>query len=931
VGKSLFNLGDVVKNLLFKIFFSVLVMTIIYGQDWEVVKQANITTLNVRKFKMFDQSNGAVIGRTEFLKTTDGGLTWTIVYQNPEVAWNSGTIFDDSVAYTGGLKGYIYKTVNGGIDWTMVGDTANFGAEGINDIDAVTADTVYAVTNKGSVLKTTDGGQTWVKVPQFTSKALMHVAFASTNVGVVASNLSTTVLSWYTVDGGNTWTEVSLAEIFPSTCSPKKLVSLAAYRPGNFLFGGSYRCKFFSSDSGKTYARIGDSSSVAINLLTAQIINPNTMITCGDNGLVQLSTDGGASWSDRSIPCSQTINRSAYFLNSEVGIVLSQYSGQWFRTINGGITWIPINLWPWIEFSNIVGISNDKLFATGADGGEIAVSTNLGISWNYPDNSLVTLQGGITECKFINQDVGYIATSVGELYKTTNGGLEWSFISSPFYENAYSFYSFNFINEDTLFAGSKKGSLIYSYDGGASWTETTLGSNIIYDIWPLSGTRVLLVGSSGAFWVFDIANNILTSNAFGTVNQNAIAVRDNVVIVISKPNIFRTTLDQLDTLTAVYTSDNSSQDEFWDIEFFNDSLVYAVGEGGIILKSSDTGLTWTKEDSITNSTYRSIYAGEKSLWAAGDNGIIIKLDLGYPEITITEAIADANADFIPDRLDQKVTVKGFVSTPNFSSAGMGYGLQDQSAGIYLSASSALATLNPGDEVEVGGIIKQVNGLSEISPITGEDIIILSTGNQLDTLLITIADIGESFENRLVIIKDVRLTEGSTWPLEGSDKDLTVTDSTDTLVMRIDQDTDLDGWAEPPTLTFDLIGIITQSTTKIPADDGYQIMPRFQADIHKMGDDAVEPDAMPRTFALYQNYPNPFNPTTTISFDLPEDVRVNLVVFNMLGQQVAILKNEPMLTGSYNINFNASNLASGIYFYRIQAGVHQSWKKMMILK
>jgi hypothetical protein len=133
------------------------------------------------------------------------------------------------------------------------------------------------------------------------------------------------------------------------------------------------------------------------------------------------------------------------------------------------------------------------------------------------------------------------------------------------------------------------------------------------------------------------------------------------------------------------------------------------------------------------------------------------------------------------------------------------------------------------------------------------------------------------------------------------------------------------------LTFDLIGIITQSTTKIPADDGYQIMPRFQADIHKMGDDAVEPDAMPRTFALYQNYPNPFNPTTTISFDLPEDVRVNLVVFNMLGQQVAILKNEPMLTGSYNINFNASNLASGIYFYRIQAGVHQSWKKMMILK
>jgi len=920
-----------VKNFLIKIFVSALIITIAYGQDWEVVKQADITALYAKKIKMFDQSNGAIIGCTEFLKTTDGGLNWTIVYQNPEVEWNNGTILDESVAYTGSTKGFIYKTVNGGIDWMMVGDTASFSAENINDIEAVTADTVFAVTSKGSVLKTTDGGQTWIKVAQLMSKALMHVAFASTNVGVVASSSSTAVLSWYTVDGGNTWTEVSLAELFPSTCTPKNLFSLAAYRPGNFLFGGSYKCKFFSSDSGKTYTRIGDSSTVAVSLRTAQIINPDTMITCGDDGLVQLSTDGGVSWSDRSIPCSQSINRSAYFLNSEVGIALSQYSGQWFRTVNGGITWIPINPWPWIKFSNIVGISAEKLIVTGADGGEIAVSTNKGVNWSYPDNSLVVLQGGITECKFINQDVGYIATNAGELYKTTNGGLEWSFISSPFYENAYSYYSFNCINEDTLFAGSKKGSMIYSYDGGTSWTEATCSSHFIYDIWPFSGNKIIVVEGVGSFGVFDIAANTFTEKVYGTGNQNAVAVRDSIVIVVSKPNIYRTTLDQLDTLTAVYISDNSSQDEFWDVEFFNDSLVYVVGEGGIILKSADTGQTWTKEDSITSLTYRSICAGEKSLWAAGDNGTIVKLDLGYPELMITEAVTDANADFIPDRLGQTVTVKGFISTPNFSTAGMGYGLQDQTAGIYLSASSALANLNPGDEVEVGGIIKQVNGLSEIAPITGDDITLISNGNPLDTLLITIADIGEFFENRLVVIKDVRLTGGSTWPVEGSDQELTITDSTDTLVMRIDQDTDLDGWAEPPTLAFDVIGIITQSTTKIPADDGYQIMPRFQTDIHKIGGDAVEPEARPRAFALYQNYPNPFNPTTTISFDLPEDVRINLIVFNMLGQQVAILKNESMSAGYYHINFNASSLASGIYFYRIQAGEHQSWKKMMILK
>jgi photosystem II stability/assembly factor-like uncharacterized protein len=917
-----------VKNFLFRTLFLALIVTITFGQNWEVVKQSNVTAVNARKIKMFDQHNGAIIGGTEFLKTTDGGLTWTTVYQNPDVAWNNGTIFDESVAYTGSTNGRIYKTANGGIDWTMVGDTANFGTETINGIDAVTADTVYAVTNKGSVLKTTDGGQSWTRDTLFTGNLLQHVAFASTRVGIVAT--MTTALTWYTVDGGDSWTQVNVAELFPESCTQTFLFSIDAFAPGNFLLVGSHTCKFLSSDSGKTYTQKGNFTLEMTSLRAAQLINANTMLAGGQNGIVQLSTDGGANWSDRPIPCNQLIYRSAYFLNSEVGFVLAQY-GQWFRTENGGTSWIPVNPWPWIKFSNIVGISDDKFVATGADGGEIAVSTTRGVSWNYPDNSLVLLQGGINECKFVNQDVGFVATSVGELYKTTNGGSEWSFISSPFYEDAYSFYAFNFINEDTLFAGSKLGSFIYSYDGGASWTETTWGSNMIYDICPLSGARVLAGGSAGAFWVFDIANNSLTSKAFGTANQNAIAVRDSVVIVVSRPNIYRTTLTRLDTLVTVYTSDNTAQDEFFDVEFFNNSLVYVVGEGGIILKSADTGLTWTKEDSLTDLAYRSICAGKNSLLVVGDNGIILKLDFGYPAMTIAEAIDDANTDFIPDQLDQTITVKGVVSTPNFSADGMGYGLQDQTAGIYLSAASALTALNLGDEVEITGIIKQDSGLTEISPITGEDIILLSSGNQLDTLMVTIGEIDESFENRLVRINNVRLTEGDTWPAEGSDKNLIITDSTNTLVMRIDQDTDLDGWAEFPPAAFDVIGIVTQSTTKIPADDGYRIMPRFQTDIKKIIDNAVKPEARPGTFALYQNYPNPFNPTTTISFDLPEDVRVSLIVFNVLGQQVAVLKNESMSAGSYNINFNASDLASGIYIYRIQAGEHQSRKKLMILK
>jgi hypothetical protein len=86
-----------------------------------------------------------------------------------------------------------------------------------------------------------------------------------------------------------------------------------------------------------------------------------------------------------------------------------------------------------------------------------------------------------------------------------------------------------------------------------------------------------------------------------------------------------------------------------------------------------------------------------------------------------------------------------------------------------------------------------------------------------------------------------------------------------------------------------------------------------------------------TFSLDQNYPNPFNPGTMISYSLPERTNVSLAVFNSLGQQVANLVNGESEAGYHDVQFNASNLASGIYFYRLQAGSFVQTHKMMLLK
>jgi hypothetical protein len=85
------------------------------------------------------------------------------------------------------------------------------------------------------------------------------------------------------------------------------------------------------------------------------------------------------------------------------------------------------------------------------------------------------------------------------------------------------------------------------------------------------------------------------------------------------------------------------------------------------------------------------------------------------------------------------------------------------------------------------------------------------------------------------------------------------------------------------------------------------------------------------YKLNQNYPNPFNPTTTISYQIPVENHVTLKIYDVLGAEVATLINAKQAAGSYDVTFNASNLASGIYFYKIESGNFVSVKKLVLLK
>jgi hypothetical protein len=113
---------------------------------------------------------------------------------------------------------------------------------------------------------------------------------------------------------------------------------------------------------------------------------------------------------------------------------------------------------------------------------------------------------------------------------------------------------------------------------------------------------------------------------------------------------------------------------------------------------------------------------------------------------------------------------------------------------------------------------------------------------------------------------------------------------------------------------------------------------YLVDFEQVGTININPigTEVPSTFNLYQNYPNPFNPSTKIKFAIPSDVKcetseVKMVIYDITGKKITTLVNEKLNPGTYEVTFDGSNLPSGIYFYKLNAGNFSETKRMILIK
>jgi len=423
-------------------------------------------------------------------------------------------------------------------------------------------------------------------------------------------------------------------------------------------------------------------------------------------------------------------------------------------------------------------------------------------------------------------------------------------------------------------------------------------------------------------------------------------------------------------ISILFVSKSFSQTDWREIDsptnkllrhvFFVDSTTgWCAGEDGIILRTTDGGLSWEEQNSTVSTFIIALFFLNENLgWALTVRDtfpfgtIIIKTTNGgnewiaenYPEDNVfmntifyfdslngwiggskIAGTTDGGISWVDANIDSSLVSNLPVLNFNFYNRQFGYacgGFIDLAGVIWRTTNFGLNWSSVGvspDQVFDMFVFDSLNAIA----LSGDPEGFFGTGN------IKTTDAGESwsFEElplfALSFAIDFRTnTEG--WSASGY-KSLFTSDKGETWVEK-----DLaDSW-----VVFDLT--FTDPYTGYAVGENGLIL-KYKMNITKVEDNPH----LPEKFLLHQNYPNPFNPSTKIKFTVPSptvipspykgETLITLIVYDVLGNEVAMLVNEAKPAGDYEVEFNANDLTSGMYFYRLSADGFVQTKKMVLLR
>ncbi len=387
--------------------------------------------------------------------------------------------------------------------------------------------------------------------------------------------------------------------------------------------------------------------------------------------------------------------------------------------------------------------------------------------------------------------------------------------------------------------------------------------------------------------------------------------------------------------TQQNTPDNSSW--YYDLEAINQQTVYCAG--GKMLKTTNSGTTWNP---LTIAGYNSTiwgisFYGALNGWGCGFSGKIFKTTNGGTEWSTVTVGTEAFRDIRFNNLSTGIVCGDLGRLYKTTNGGANWTAKNPGTTLMLRTiagySSNLVLIGGGNGSE-GVIIKSTNGgdswqtmQSFDRPIEKIQFIDASTGfASSDSRFYKSTNGGANWV-------DMNLpTSGYFLTFHMANANVGYASNWDNTYKTLDGGLT---WGEQntvlPNTSMHDIEFAPGSTSIgwMCGTDGAMVFTSNSGG----GFIGIEPVSgnVPEKYALSQNYPNPFNPTTNIKLQVPESGLVKLVVFDVTGRQVAELVNETLSAGEYKVDFNASGLTSGVYFYRLETGGFTDVKKMTLIK
>ena len=308
----------------------------------------------------------------------------------------------------------------------------------------------------------------------------------------------------------------------------------------------------------------------------------------------------------------------------------------------------------------------------------------------------------------------------------------------------------------------------------------------------------------------------------------------------------------------------------------------------------------------------------------------------FPVMPIDSVRAE-DANGVPLLLNQTVTVRGVVTTHHELGTSLVY-FESSTAGLIGFDTAFCSGVTRGDSVLVTGKVTQFNGLTELQPVYSYSII--ASARTVNPVTVTPSIIrnptGEQYEGMLIKINgitQVKTTGGvpvTVWTVTGSGTNYRIFAGSDSCDIRIYAASNIAN-TNILAFPFNVTAVQSQFSSSPPYNSGYQVIPRDLNDFAAVTGVTQTSTTVPNIYSLKQNYPNPFNPATNIEFNLPKSSFATLKIFDILGREIETLVNDNLQKGAYKISFNASNYASGIYYYKLTASGNVGGEKFIETK